>query len=179
MFYISEIYNDEPKCFDTPLQEKTYSVLNKLKIPYSRVKTDEAITMDDCVLINEKLGVDMVKTLFLCNRQKTEFYLYITKGEKQFSSKNLSTALGVSRLSFAPSGLMEQILGTKIGAATIFGILNGSENSIRVVIDKDVTKEEYYGCSDGTTTGYLKLRTKDVLESFCRYVKINPVITEV
>lgn len=30
-------------------------------------------------------------------------------------------ALGASRVSFAPADLMEKMLGTKIGAATVFG----------------------------------------------------------
>ena len=42
-----------------------------------RVDTDEAITMQDCAEIEKALNVEIVKTLFLCNRQKTKFYLFI------------------------------------------------------------------------------------------------------
>lgn len=31
--------------------------------------------MKDCLGINKKLDMEMVKTLFLCNRNETEFYL--------------------------------------------------------------------------------------------------------
>ena len=41
---------------------------------FERVDTDEAVTMEDCASINRKLQMDMVKTLFLCNRQQTSFY---------------------------------------------------------------------------------------------------------
>lgn len=78
MFYVSEIQREAPCHFQTPLQEKVYEILEKLQIPFERVDTDEAITMDDCVAIDEKLNMKMVKTLFLCNRQQTEFYLFIT-----------------------------------------------------------------------------------------------------
>jgi Ala-tRNA(Pro) deacylase len=30
---------------------------------------------------------------------------------------------------------------------------------VQVVFDKDVVSEEWYGSSDGTTTGYMKIRT--------------------
>ena len=58
------------------------------------------------------------------------------------------------------------MLGTKIGAATVFSSLLDGENKVRIVFDKEVLSEEWYGCSDGTTTGYMKLRTEDVLRRF-------------
>jgi Ala-tRNA(Pro) deacylase len=65
-----------------------YTTLQKLNIPFERVDTDEAITMEDCVLINQKLEMQMVKTLFLCNRQQTEFYLSLPVRIKPFAAKN-------------------------------------------------------------------------------------------
>jgi len=65
MFYVSEIQNTAPERYRTPLQEKVYQTLNKLQIPFERVDADEAITMEDCTDINEKLNMKMVKTLFL------------------------------------------------------------------------------------------------------------------
>lgn len=49
--------------------------------------------MEDCTAVNERLDMKMVKTLFLCNRQQTEFYLFITCADKPFRSKDFSTAL--------------------------------------------------------------------------------------
>lgn len=79
MFYISDIYNNEPEKFNTELEEKVYKTLKELNIGYERVETDEAITMEDCVEINKKLDMKMVKTLFLCNRQKTKYYLLLVE----------------------------------------------------------------------------------------------------
>ena len=42
--------------------------LDNFKIPYHRVDTDEAISMEDCEAIDRKLDVHTVKTVFLCNR---------------------------------------------------------------------------------------------------------------
>ena len=102
-------------------------------------------------------------TLFLCNRQQTEFYLFITCGDKPFRSKEFSAALHVTRVSFAPANLMESMLGTKIGAATVFSSLLDTAASVKIVFDKDILDEEYYGCSDGTTTGYMKVKTEDMI----------------
>lgn len=179
MFYVSEIFTTAPKEYKNLLQLKVYETLKKLQIPYERVETDEAVTMDDCVAINQKLDMKMVKTLFLCNRQQTLFYLFITCGDKSFSSKNFSRALDISRVSFAPAELLSSMLGTKIGAATVFSSLMDEEHNVQIVIDKDVAKEEWYGCSDGTTTGYMKVRTELILNQFLKDTGHIPVIIEV
>ena len=87
MFYISEIMTTEPKEYKNHLQKETYKALLQLKIPFERVDTDEAVTMDDCVLIDQKFHMKMVKTLFLCNRKKTIFYLFILQGKKRLTRK--------------------------------------------------------------------------------------------
>lgn len=179
MFYVSEIQNVAPEKYLTSLQEKVYQTLNKLQIPFERVDTDEAITMEDCTDINEKLNMKMVKTLFLCNRQQTSYYLFITVGDKPFRSKDFSMALNIARVSFAPAELMETVLGTKIGAATIFSCLLDTERKVNIVFDKAVLEEEWYGCSDGTTTGYMKVKTDDIYRKFLSFTKHMPSVIEV
>ncbi len=75
MFYISEITTSEPQEYKNLLQKETYNALAQLKIPFERVDTDEAVTMNDCVLIDQKLNMKMVKTSFLCNRKKTILWM--------------------------------------------------------------------------------------------------------
>lgn len=169
MFYVSDIKTEPPVEFKTELQRLVYSALGAAGIAFERVDTDEAITMEDCTAIDGKLDMKMVKTLFLCDRKRTEFYLFVTAGDKPFSSKDFSAALGVSRVSFAPSELMESLLGTKIGAATVFSVLLASAAEVRLVFDRSVLNEEFYGCSDGTTTGYMKLYTEDVTGRLMSY----------
>lgn len=171
MFHISDIYTTTPIDFKTPLQEQTYKALSQLNISFERVDTDEAITMEDCILINNKLDMKMVKTLFLCNRQKTLFFIFVTCGDKSFNSSAFSKAMNCSRVSFASEDLFLEMLGTKIGAATVFSAMNDLDGDIHIVIDEDVAKEDYYGCSDGTTTCYLKIKTNDIIQKFLPYAK--------
>lgn len=179
MLHMSEIKQDRPEVFENSLRRKAYDALDSLGIPFMRVDTDEVITMEDCIEINKKLDMEMVKTLFLCNRQQTEYYLFITKGDKPFRSKDFSAALGISRVSFAPAEKMEEILGTKIGAATVFGVLLDESAMVQVVFDKEVAMSEWYGCSDGVTTGYMKLKTKQVINDFLHFAKHEAKIIEV
>ncbi|MFL0445527.1 prolyl-tRNA synthetase associated domain-containing protein [Bacillus subtilis] len=178
MFFVSDILEKAPDSYKSLLQEKVYKTLENLQISFERVLTDEAISMDDCIEINKKLDMKMVKTLFLCNNNKTEFYLFITTADKPFKSKNFSNALGISRVSFAPVELMEHILGVKVGAATVFSVLMDQENLVQVAIDNDVLLDEWYGCSDGTTTGYLKVKTNLIVNNFLTYANHIPTIIE-
>lgn len=176
MVFVSDIMEKAPDSYKSPLQEMAYESLEKLQISFERVDTDEAISMVDCIEISRKLDMKMVKTLFLCNRQKTKLYLFVTTADKPFKSKDFSSLLGIPRVSFAPEELMENILGVKIGAATIFGVLKDKDNLVQVVFDKDVLLEEWYGCSDGTTTGYMKVKTDQMVNNFLTYTKHIPTV---
>lgn len=179
MIAVSEVTNRAPSAYKTPLQAKVYETLKKLNIPFERVDNDEAITMEDCLAINEKLDVQVVKTLFLCNRQKTSFYLFITCGDKPFVTRDFSTALGISRVSFASPELLDSMLGTAVGATTVLSSVLDTENRVQVIFDKAVLAEEFYGCSDGTTTSYMKLKTEDVFHKYLLSTKHIPAVIEV
>lgn len=174
--YVSDWKTTAPQEFKTFLQEKTYRAMEYLHIPFIRVETDEAVTMEDCVCINQCLEMKMVKTIFLSNRKKSDYFLFVTTGDKPFRTREFSDALGVSRLSFAPAEAMESMLGTKVGAATIFSALLDTANEVRIVIDREVAEEEWYGCSDGTTTGYMKVKTERIINAFLPYAGHTPKI---
>ncbi|WP_400194322.1 YbaK/EbsC family protein [Hymenobacter sp. B81] len=176
MFYVSDIQTTAPARFATPLQARVYAHLQAAGVAFERVDTDEAISMADCRLINEQLGVEMVKTLLLCNRQQTAFYLLVTTADKPFDTKAVSRALGVARLSFAPADALHARLGTTVGAATVFGVLLDPERQVQVVVDEEVAARRWYGCSDGTTTGYLKLPSAWVLREFLEQAQHPPAI---
>ena len=148
MIKVSEVKKTEPKIYENKIQELAYKVLKELNIEFERVDNSCAITMEDCIEIDKKLNMKTVKTLFLNNRQETMFYMFITPGDKKFECKNFGKALNISRVSFAKEETVFDMLGTKIGATTIFSILNDKDLKVNLVIDSDVLKEEYYGCSD-------------------------------
>lgn len=179
MFYISDIHTTRPAEYKTDLQRVVYQTMAQLGISFERVDTEEAITMEDCISINRTLGMKMVKTIFLCNRKQSAFYLFITCGDKPFSSKEFSKALGVARVSFAPSEIMEKMLGTKVGAATVFSAAVDIDRLVRIIFDRDVVDRDWYGCSDGTTTGYIKVSTSEIINSFLPFTKHELTVIEV
>ena len=50
---------------------------------------------------------------------------------------------------------------------------------MQIVFDQDVLAGEWYGCSDGTTTGYMKVRTTDIFGTFLSFAQHTPKVAEV
>ncbi|WP_425415006.1 hypothetical protein [Pseudobacillus wudalianchiensis] len=85
----------------------------------------------------------------------------------------------MSLVSFASLEQMENILGVKVGAATVFGILKARKISHKLFFDKDALLEECYGCSKGTTTGYMKVKTMEVIDKFLPSKKYKPTVIQI
>ncbi|MCI5898798.1 MAG: prolyl-tRNA synthetase associated domain-containing protein [Firmicutes bacterium] len=147
-----------------PKEMAVYDLLETLAVPYSRVDHEITPTVEACAEIEKILGIGICKNLFLCNRQKTDFYLLMMPGEKVFKTKDLSHQLGCARLSFADSSFMEEYLDITPGSVSVLGLMNDRENHVRLLIDRDLLKEEYLGCHPCINTSSLKIRTADILE---------------
>jgi len=163
MFYVSEIKTTPPETFRSPLQEKVYRTLASLGIEYERVDTDPGITMEDCKNIDKGLGGEIVKTVFLCNRQQTLFYIYAMKADKPFITKEFGQALGIPRVSFASAEKLAEIAGVEHGATTVLSSCLESARDVRIILDTDIATAKEYCCTDGTATCFLKLRSEDML----------------
>ena len=101
-----------------PQELAAYELLDNLGVQYSGIKHEAAATMEDCKKADDALGVMMCKNLFLCNRQKTSFYLLLMPGDKEFHTKDITKQLNCSRLSFAGEEFMKSLLGVTPGSVT-------------------------------------------------------------
>ena len=151
---------------------RTYDLLDSLGISYERVDHEEANTMEACAEIDKILAPAVIcKNLFLCNAQKTKFYLLMIREDKKFKTKEISHQINSSRLSFAPAEFMEQYLDITPGSVSVLGLMNDTENAVKLLVDEDILKEEYFGCHPCINTSSLRLKTKDVFEMFLQAVK--------
>lgn len=166
MFKVSDPLTTPPPVFSTELQRQVYETFARLEIPFERVDTDPGLTMEDCQHIDEKIGVRIVKTLFLCNRQQTEFYLYVTTDDKPFVTREFCGALGIPRVSFASAEWLWSLTGVEVGATTMLSAILPSTGRVHLVMDRTVAESEWYACTDGTPTCFVKFRTRDLLEKY-------------
>lgn len=163
-----ELFKGRPESVEgrLPREIRTYDLLDELGIEYYRTDHERADNMEACNEIDAVLGVLICKNLFLCNRQKTNFYLLMMPGDKKFKTKELSSQINSARLSFADPEDMLKYLDIEPGAVSIMGLMNDKEHKVQLLIDEDVLVGEEIGCHPCVCTSSLKLKTADVIEKY-------------
>ncbi|MDY3250979.1 MAG: prolyl-tRNA synthetase associated domain-containing protein [Candidatus Choladocola sp.] len=163
-----EVYYGRPENTEgrLPKELAVYDLLDELQIPYERVDHRAMMTIAECEEVDQALHIDICKNLFLCNQQKTKFYLLLMPGDKKFVTKEVSRQIPSPRLSFANETYMEEYLNITPGSVSIMGLMNDPDNHVKLLIDRDVAEADFLGCHPCINTSSLKLRTKDVLEKF-------------
>ena len=165
-FYVSEPMSSAPDNPRTALQKAIYQTFEEYGISYSRVDTDPGITMEDCRHISSRIGVPIVKTVFVCNRQQTEFYLYVMPDDKPFITKDFCSALGIPRVSFASEEKLRSLTGVAAGATTILSAILPEAAGVHLVIDRQVVENPVFACTDGTDTCFVWFPTQDLLGKY-------------
>ena len=104
-----KLENGRPENCENRLEKeiKVYDLLDSLGILYQRIDHEAAYTMEACEAIDRVLEATICKNLFLCNRQKTNYYLLMIPGDKVFKTKELSHQIGSARLSFGTPEAIE------------------------------------------------------------------------
>lgn len=155
---------------------RVYDLLERLKLEYDRVDHEALATMEVCEEVDQIFGVHICKNLFLCNAQKTRFYLLLIQGDKKFKTKDLSQQINSARLSFASAEDMERHLDITPGSVSVMGLMNDTTNQVQLLIDEDVLREEYLACHPCINTSSIKLKTGELLHRFLPEVKHEAII---
>lgn len=178
--WISELFTGRPEHMEgrTEKEVAVYELLDRLEIPYERLDHEVTPSIEACHGVDERLGIRICKNLFLCNRQKTDFYLLPMPGDKVFHTKDLSKQLGCARLSFADAEHMEEYLHITPGSVSIMGLMNDTEGRVRLLIDREVAEMEYLGFHPCVNTSSLKARTQDIIRKFLPAVNHTMTVVE-
>lgn len=173
---------------------RVYDLLDSIGVDYDRLDHAPAMTMEVCDAVNAAFGrmtleefkaedsndrtkhAIICKNLFLCNRQKTKFYLLMIPGDKKFLTKNLSAQINSARLSFADAEDMQKFLDVTPGSVSVLGLMNDHDRVVQLLIDSDVLQSEYVGCHPCINTSSLRMKTKDLMEKVIPALQHEPVI---
>lgn len=173
---------------------RVYDLLDSIGVDYDRLDHAPAMTMEVCDAVNAAFGrmtleefkaedsndrtkhAIICKNLFLCNRQKTKFYLLMIPGDKKFLTKNLSAQINSARLSFADAEDMLKFLDVTPGSVSVLGLMNDHDRVVQLLIDSDVLQSEYVGCHPCINTSSLRMKTKDLMEKVIPALQHEPVI---
>ena len=149
---------------------RVYDFLVSLGIEYFRLDHAPAFGSEEelCREIEESLGARICKNLFLANRQRTKFYMLMIPDHKVFRSSDISKQAGSSRLHFAESEYMEELIDCSSGSASVMGLMNDTEHRVQLLVDDDVLNSEYVGCHPCINTSSLRIRSGDIFDKFVK-----------
>ena len=167
-----ELFNGRPSDLSDRSEKeiRVYDLLDSLNIEYFRLDHAPAFGSEEelCKEIEESLGARICKNLFLANRQRTKFYMLMIPEHKVFRSSDISKQAGSSRLHFAESEYMEELIGCSSGSASVMGLMNDTDHRVQLLVDDDVINSEYVGCHPCINTSSLRIKSEDVFGKFVK-----------
>ena len=134
-----------------------YELLEKCQIPFAGVDHPPALTVDDCHDADILLGIHICKNLFLCNRQKTAFYLLLMPGHKVFKTRQLNVTPG---------------------SVTVMGLMFDLSRQVQLLIDRDLLKEEVFGFHPCINTSSLRISTDDLIHKLIPALGHEPLYVD-
>ena len=181
MYIDTTIYDGRPESDKgrDRVELECYDFLDALGVKYCRIDHEPTDTMESCREVKSLLGLTVCKNLFLTNRSGKEMYLLLMPGEKSFRTSVVSKLIGTSRLSFGKPELMEKMIHTKPGSASVLGLMYDKEGLVKLVIDRQTISQEYFGCHPCKNTSSIRMRTEDLLEKVLPGTGHEPMIIDI
>lgn len=116
--------------------------------------------------ISEKIDGLECKNLFL--KCKDKFFLVFILASKRADLKVLARLVNVSKLTFASTTELKEILNLDLGSVTPLGIINDKVLQVKILIDKDIIGNKALMHSNtNTNTKTISLKYEDLI----RYIE--------
>lgn len=151
------------------MEDEVYKLLDKLHIEYTRIKHPPLFTAEDNKKYNINFDAKVCKNLFIRNNNKSQYYVLALPLEKRANLKSLQSALGETRLSFGEENILEEKLGIKSGAVSIFNIINLKNNDIIFILDNDMLKYKKVGFHPNVNTATVTFNPQNLNKIFEYY----------
>lgn len=154
------------------MENEVYKLLDKLNIAYTKIEHPPLFTCEDNEKYNIKFDAVVCKNLFIRNSNKSQYYVVSLPLEKRVDLKSLQIILEEKRLSFGNENVLEEKLGTKSGAVSIFNIINLKDYDTIFIVDEDILKYEKVGFHPNINTATVIFNPKELHRIFeCYNIK--------
>ena len=124
-------------------------------IPHQWFEHQAVFTMEECLRLPYAApDVTFCKNILLCNRQQTQFFLYVTLPDKPFRTADVSKKLNSSRLSFAPADALPRLLGLQSGSLSPLAMWFDSEGAVTLALDRAIRRPgriAFHPCDSSAT----------------------------
>lgn len=151
------------------MENDVYKLLDKLNIKYKKIEHPPLFTYEDNEKYNIKFDAVVCKNLFIRNRDKSQYYVFVLPLDKRGNLKLLQTKLGETRFSFGDKSILEEKLGVKAGNVSIFNIVNIKDNDIIFILDEDILKYKQVGFHPNINTETVIFNPEEITKVFEHY----------
>ena len=160
-------------------EEKVYDLLDKLSIEYLRVDHEPLFTIEACQKVDEILGFEICKNLFLVNSNRSQYYMLLMMPNKNLSTKDLKVQINSSRLSFGTADQLLEKLNLTPGSVNVCALMFDTSNSVQLLVDEDILKQERFGFHSMINTSTVTVSTSDVFEKILPALNHTPIIVKI
>lgn len=115
--------------------------LRQLGIEVPLLEHEAVYTVEEAKAVRGDLEGCHTKNLFVRNKREA-MWLVTCLADRTVDLKWLGAHVGAGRLSFGSAGRLMKYLGVTPGAVSPFAIVNDTQRKVRVVLDRDVLKQE-------------------------------------
>mgnify|MGYP001431431877 CR=1 FL=1 len=143
--------------------DQLFAFLADLGISVTTMTHPPLYTVADSQALRGDIPGGHTKNLFLKDR-KDQYFLLTVEEDATVDLKTIHTQIGAAgRVSFGkPEALME-LLGVIPGAVTAFGVINDTENRVRLFIDEALLRHDVINAHPLTNEATTSIATQDLL----------------
>lgn len=145
------------------MKEEVYKYLDKLNIGYQVVNHPKAYSTEDADKYIEGYEGVRTKTMFLYNKNKTNFYLIVMDENKRIDFKKLEEELQEKKLKFSSDEVLFDKLKLEKGVVSIFGLLNNKDDIV-VLFDEDIINDLPLTFHPNENDATLFINSEDVIK---------------
>ena len=144
--------------------DKVTQFLDKLDIKYTLHTHPSLPTIDDVLKYRGNMPGEHCKNLLFRNHIGDRHYLFLLKCTRQLNIHDLEKSLKQGKLTFASKERMLKYLGLEPGSVSPFGLINDSEQHVKLFIDKDLEQTDIICFHPNDNRASVSLTWKDFLQ---------------
>lgn len=148
------------------MKQEVYNELSKMGIDYEVVNHPPAETTELAdEFIEGKEGIRS-KTMFMSDKKKKNFYLFILDDSKRLDIKKIAELIGEKTLRLGNEENLKEKMNLKFGTVSPFGLLNNNEKDIKVYIDKELLSENIITFHPNENDATVFIKMEDMFKFF-------------
>ena len=144
-------------------QEELLETLEQINISYKNYEHPAVYTVAEADQHHKGIEGAHSKNLFFKDKKKNLF-LVVTLSDKPIKIKEVAKKIGAKSPSFGKPDLLAEVLGVIPGAVTPFAVVNDEASRVKVVLDKEMMKNDLLNFHPLVNTATTTIAARDLVK---------------